>query len=115
MALRLHPQIHDLDGRLRQASDQLAAITPDAPQAPKAKAAPLPDKTVLAALKDWRLERARTDNLPAYVIAHDSVLELVAVKLPASPGQLLALKGFGPAKVDKYGADILRLVTDHTA
>jgi superfamily II DNA helicase RecQ len=43
------------------------------------------------------------------------VLELVAVKLPASASQLLALKGFGPAKVDKYGADILRLVTDHTA
>jgi ATP-dependent DNA helicase PIF1 len=117
MALRLHPQIHDLDGRLRQASDELAAVIMDAPEPTKAEAAgvPIPDKTILAALKSWRLERAKADNLPAYVIAHDSVLELVAVKLPASASQLLALKGFGPAKVDKYGADILRLVTDHTA
>lgn len=114
MALRLHPEIHGLDSRLRQASAELEAVTKDAPPALAARPAPVPDKTVLAALKDWRLERAKADNLPAYVIAHDSVLELVAVKLPATAGQLLALKGFGPAKVDKYGSDILRLISSHS-
>lgn len=112
MALQLHPQIHDLDGRLRQASAELAAVTPDAPEPSAAGAAgiPAPDKTVLAALKDWRLRRARDDSVPAYVIAHDSVLELVAIKLPSTERQLLALKGFGPAKVEKYGPDILKLI-----
>jgi ATP-dependent exoDNAse (exonuclease V) alpha subunit len=115
MALQLHPQIHDLDDLLREASAELAAVTADAPAQADKPAAAQPDSQVLSALKAWRLQRASADNLPAYVIAHDSVLELVAVKLPATAGQLLALKGFGPAKVDKYGADILQLITKHSA
>jgi superfamily II DNA helicase RecQ len=115
MALQLHPQIHDLDDLLRQASAELAAVTADAPAQADKPAAAQPDSQVLSALKAWRLQRAGADNLPAYVIAHDSVLELVALKLPATAGQLLALKGFGPAKVDKYGADILQLITKHSA
>jgi ATP-dependent DNA helicase PIF1 len=112
MALQLHPQIHDLDGRLRQASAELEAVTPDAPPATAAerRGVPVPDQKILSALRSWRLQRARADSVPAYVIAHDSVLELVAVKLPSSAGQLLAIKGFGPAKVEKYGADILSLI-----
>jgi ATP-dependent DNA helicase PIF1 len=112
MALQLHPQIHDLDGRLRQASGELEAVTPDAPPPTDAErqGVPVPDEKILNALRSWRLSRAKADSLPAYVIAHDSVLELVAIKLPSTAGQLLAIKGFGPAKVEKYGPDILKLI-----
>lgn len=118
MALQLHEQIRSLDSQLRQASAELAEVTQDAPE-PETKsetseATVLPNPAVLAALKAWRLARARSDSVPAYVIAHDSVLELVAAKLPASANQLLSTKGFGTAKVDKYGTDILRIIADNS-
>ena len=115
MALQLHPDIHDLDNQLRVASDALAELTLDAPEPATelpSDSGLSPDPQILLALKSWRLGRARSDSVPAYVIAHDSVLELLASKLPLTPNQLLATKGFGTAKVDKYGVDILRIINE---
>ncbi|MBX4201786.1 HRDC domain-containing protein, partial [Candidatus Saccharibacteria bacterium] len=116
MALQLHPEIHDLDSQLRQHSDKLAATTEDAPEAkPKTKSKiPQPNKKVLSALKDWRLKRSKEDKLPAYIIAHDSALEAVAVKQPKTASQLLSVKGFGMSKIDKYGPEIIQVVSDNT-
>lgn len=117
MALQMHPQIYEFDRQLRQASATLAATTADAAaeedDTEPAKATG--DKELLAALKQWRLQQAQAASIPAYVIAHDSVLELVALKLPGSNQALLGLKGFGTAKVEKYGDDILKLVARHSA
>ena len=116
MALRMHPSIYEFDRELRKLSSVLSAITEDA-----ADAIDIPDepenanlnRELLVELKQWRLKRAAADSVPAYVVAHDSTLELVATKLPSSSQSLLGLKGFGTAKVDKYGSDILKLVVKH--
>jgi DNA helicase-2/ATP-dependent DNA helicase PcrA len=61
-------------------------------------------------LRDWRLERARADGVPPYVVFHDSVLQAIAAAQPASLGELAQISGVGPAKLERYGAELLALV-----
>ncbi|MHB8399142.1 MAG: ATP-dependent helicase [Candidatus Limnocylindrales bacterium] len=65
---------------------------------------------LIEALRAWRLERARADAVPAYVVAHDATLEAIAEARPVSIAALRRVKGMGPAKLDRYGAEILELV-----
>jgi len=48
--------------------------------------------------------------VPAYVVAHDAVLVEIAETRPSSETALAAIKGMGPAKVERYGAEILAIV-----
>ena len=66
----------------------------------------------MAALRSWRLERARADAVPPYVIAHDATLAAIAAQQPDSETQLRGIAGMGPVKVERYGGDILRVVRD---
>ncbi len=118
MALRMHPEIHELDIALRQASLSLAADTTDiADEDTSAKARPTPvvNEALYKTLVDWRTKRAAIDKLPAYMIAHNTALSAVAASLPVTTQQLLALSGFGSRKVEAYGPDIIAIVTAHTA
>jgi DNA helicase II / ATP-dependent DNA helicase PcrA len=58
-------------------------------------------------LRDWRLERSRADNVPPYVVFHDSVLHAIADARPGSLGELAQIAGIGPAKLERYGTDVL--------
>ncbi len=68
------------------------------------------DMPLLDALKAWRLERAREDQVPAYVVANDATLAEIATRRPATDSALLDVSGIGPSKLEKYGHDILRIV-----
>ena len=61
-------------------------------------------------LRQWRLEMARTQGVPAYVILHDKTLRELALSRPGSHDELLDVVGLGEAKAERYGEDILRLV-----
>jgi DNA helicase-2/ATP-dependent DNA helicase PcrA len=61
-------------------------------------------------LRDWRLERARADGVPPYVVFHDSVLQAIAAAQPSSLGELAQISGVGPAKLERYGDELLALV-----
>jgi ATP-dependent DNA helicase RecQ len=67
---------------------------------------------LLERLKAWRSAEARARAVPPYIIAKDALLRDVALQLPATPEELQAIKGFGPAKVDTFGEAILALVND---
>ena len=62
---------------------------------------------VFQALKSWRLERAKRDGVPAYVIFHDTTLQEIAEASPSSIVQLANISGVGPAKLDRYGSEVL--------
>jgi RecQ family ATP-dependent DNA helicase len=62
-----------------------------------------------ARLRQWRSAQAKRLGVPAYVVLHDRTLNAVALARPASPAQLVSIDGIGPAKVEKFGADILQL------
>lgn len=62
------------------------------------------------ALRAWRRERSRGDGVPAYVVFSDATLRAIAQRAPATPAELAAVPGIGPAKLTRYGDDILTLV-----
>ena len=69
-----------------------------------------PDDPLYAALKRWRLERATADDLPAYVVFHNSTLAEIAGRRPRDLSELGAVPGIGPTKLDRYGGDVLHVV-----
>ncbi len=54
---------------------------------------------------------ARKHGVPAYVILHDATLEGIASSLPRSRDQLRSVPGIGDKKLERYGDDILSLVS----
>jgi DNA helicase-2/ATP-dependent DNA helicase PcrA len=64
------------------------------------------------ALRTWRAERARSDGVPAYVVAHDATLATIAAAKPTSIAALSAVKGMGPARLERYGPEILAVLAD---
>lgn len=115
MALKLHPDIYALDMSLRAASEALAEEIGDAViQAAHDEAEAIVESVqanpeLLNKLKAWRARRAKSDAMPAYIIAHDKTLEQVAERVPQTKQQLLAVNGFGPKKLEQYGQEILEI------
>ncbi len=65
-----------------------------------------------ARLKLARTELARTEKMAPYLICHDSTLRLIAQAAPSDADGLLAIKGMGPTKVEKYGEQFLNAVRE---
>jgi DNA helicase-2/ATP-dependent DNA helicase PcrA len=68
------------------------------------------DDPLLLSLKRWRLERAREEGKPAFVVFHDSTLAAIAALRPTSEAELRAVPGVGPAKLERYGIALLAAV-----
>ena len=68
------------------------------------------DDGLFERLRTWRLERARADEVPAYVVLHDATLRALAAEKPANASDLAAVKGFGPTKLERYGEDVLAVI-----
>jgi superfamily II DNA helicase RecQ len=63
-----------------------------------------------SALKEWRASRARQDEIPAYVIFHNTTLAEIAERQPRTLGELALISGVGPAKLERYGEEVLRVL-----
>jgi DNA helicase-2/ATP-dependent DNA helicase PcrA len=80
-----------------------------------AAARPLPrrERPVLAqtpavqALREWRLARARAEEVPAYVVFNDRTLAELVARTPRTIAELAAVPGIGPAKLERYGPELL--------
>jgi ATP-dependent DNA helicase RecQ len=68
------------------------------------------DLKLLDALKAWRMEAA--DGKPAYTVAHNAALELIATQRPQSARDLGTLNGIGPTFLERHGDAVLALVAD---
>jgi DNA helicase-2/ATP-dependent DNA helicase PcrA len=62
-------------------------------------------------LRAWRRKRAEADGVPAYVVFNDRTLAALTERQPRSRGELLAVEGIGPSKLDRYGDELLALLT----
>jgi ATP-dependent DNA helicase RecQ len=71
------------------------------------------DEALFQKLRAWRLEQARVQEVPPYVIFHDSHLRAIAARRPVTLEALSELKGVGPHKLEKYGATVIELVRKH--
>ncbi len=82
---------------------------PGPPPAVRAPRAGAEDDPLFAALREWRTGRARQSAMPPYVIAHDATLAAIAEARPRTLAALRRVKGMGPAKLERYGDEILEV------
>ena len=75
-----------------------------------AVAAAAPDARVEKALRNWRLAEAKRHGIPAFRIFSDRALEAMATTRPGTAAELLAIPGIGIGTVEKYGAQLYRLL-----
>ena len=99
------------DGRPSRFLDELGVRA--APRAlPKKERAALPQTPTVQALREWRLARARADEVPAYVVFNDRTLAELAARTPRTIAELAAIPGIGPAKLERYGSELLAQLAD---
>lgn len=64
-------------------------------------------------LIEWRTEQYMSQDVPAYCILTQKTLLGIADACPSTREELLAVPGFGKAKWDKYGTEILKLIAEN--
>jgi DNA helicase-2/ATP-dependent DNA helicase PcrA len=72
---------------------------------------PTYDGATFEALRGWRLAVAVQASVPAYVVFTDATLTAIAEKRPANPGELAMISGVGARKVERYGDDVLAILS----
>ena len=60
-----------------------------------------------AALKQKRVELARSKSQPAFCVFSNKVLDAIVAKCPITVAELYAISGMGSQKVKEYGGAIL--------
>ena len=60
-----------------------------------------------AALRAWRAQRSQAVGVPAYVVLSNRQLEGISLVMPSNARELLACEGIGPARLERYGDEIL--------
>jgi len=58
-------------------------------------------------LREWRRTMSKEQNVPAYIVLHDSTLEEICRRPPKSLAELLEIAGIGERKAEVYGQLIL--------
>ena len=64
-------------------------------------------------LKKLRLEIAREESMPPYIIFSDKTLIDMAAKMPASKPEMLDVSGVGENKFSKYGERFLEVIEEY--
>ena len=64
-------------------------------------------------LKKLRLEIAREESMPPYIIFSDKTLIDMAAKMPASKLEMLDVSGVGENKFAKYGERFLEVIEEY--
>lgn len=70
------------------------------------------DDPLWLALKAKRMELAREQSVPPYVIFHDSTLLEILNRRPNNLDEMAQISGVGQAKLEKYGDAFLRVIED---
>lgn len=68
------------------------------------------DAKLFECLKGWRLEEAKANGVPAYVVFKDVTLYQIVVHKPQNLEQLAQIEGIGDKKIANYGDAILALL-----
>ena len=93
--------------------DPGGGATAYAPKAPAADGLSAGDLNLLAALKAKRLELARAQKVPPYVVFSDRSLIEMAAARPHRPVDMKAIHGVGDVKIERYSAAFLAVIAAH--
>jgi DNA helicase II / ATP-dependent DNA helicase PcrA len=96
--------------RSRRPSRFLDGLRPESTSPPprtKLSRRGLSDDPVVQRLREWRLQRSRSDEVPAYVVFDNKTIEEIALRNPTTRSQLAAVPGVGPKKLEQYADEVL--------
>ncbi|HEY6579523.1 MAG TPA: ATP-dependent DNA helicase RecQ [Rubrobacter sp.] len=68
------------------------------------------DAALFERLRCWRSDQAKKQQVPAYVVLHNSHLEEISARKPSTVHELGALKGVGLRRAARYGDELLALI-----
>lgn len=71
---------------------------------------PVEETEIFKELKAYRLNISRKEKIKPYFIYNDNQLKDLISKMPRSKEELQIVAGFGEAKANKYGIDILNII-----
>jgi ATP-dependent DNA helicase RecQ len=94
-------------GGLRAAPTNATAEVRTRLQAAPPRNAPDIDEELREYLREWRRATAKIEDVPAYVVMHDTALEELCHRRPTSIGDVRRVPGLGERKTEKYGPAIL--------
>lgn len=69
------------------------------------------DAELLETLQEWRADKAQEARVREFTVFTDTTLTAIAEQLPADDTALAAISGVGPRKIEKYGAEVLSMVS----
>ncbi len=72
-----------------------------------------PKGTLFEKLRELRSELARDANVAAYIVFSDASLKDMEDQEPVTQKQFLDIQGVGQAKMEKYGADFIKVIKEH--
>ncbi|MFZ0340860.1 MAG: ATP-dependent DNA helicase UvrD2, partial [Gaiellaceae bacterium] len=102
------------EGKASRFLDELGVRAAARPSS-KSEKTTLPQTPAVQALREWRLARARADEVPAYVVFNDRTLAELVARTPRTLAELAAVPGIGPAKLERYGPELLARLADVAA
>ncbi len=70
-------------------------------------------KELFQIIREWRLEKAKSQNLPPFVIFGDQTINSLLDVLPKDMDEILKVKGIGDHKAEKYGEELLKLLNEN--
>ncbi|MBS4064619.1 MAG: helix-turn-helix domain-containing protein [Chitinophagaceae bacterium] len=73
----------------------------------------IPNPDLYFTLKNWRDRICTQENLPVYLVANSDTLKEICLYLPLTKQHLLLLSGFGKAKAERFGDEILDMVESY--
>lgn len=71
------------------------------------------DTALFQELRTYRLKKSREEGIKPYFLYNDSQMKDLMTKMPESTEEMLTVSGFGPVKTEKYGADILQILSKY--
>ncbi len=74
---------------------------------------PIEETALFKDLKDYRLKKSREENIKPYFIYYDNQLKDLISKMPRNKEELQTVDGFGKAKANKYGDEILSIIVKY--
>lgn len=113
VALQLHPLIFEYDHELRERSNKMGLKTDDfTEEDAQDEVKTALDEGLFTELKKWRTQQAAAQKIAPYMVFHDTTLRELAARRPQTEQALLAVKGMGKMKLEKYAADLLKILSE---
>lgn len=112
----MNKQVHGIESQFFQHKDipywtVLVRFDRVVPKANSVKNLTPAEKLLFDKLRAWRKEKAESEGYPAYLVATDAQLVLMIQKRIRSHNGFEGIKGFGRKRRQKYGKDILDIIT----